>query len=81
MMIEPPGEARIGGVLEVHDGVDVAGKQAGVEPLRGFGRQAGEVELGVGRKLGVLEPREERRGGGSGEQMAVQTYPRRRDVV
>ena len=40
MMIEPPGQARVGGVLEVHDGVFIAIEQRVLEYLGGFVRHA-----------------------------------------
>ena len=76
MMIEPPSEARIGGVLEVHDGIDVAIEKAGLEQLRSLVGQARKFELSVGIKLGFQEPREERRGGRSVEAMVVIEDPR-----
>ena len=51
MMIEPPGQARIGRVLEIDDRVDVAIEQAVLKKLRRFVSQAGEFEIGVRARI------------------------------
>ena len=47
VVIEPPGEARISGVLEIDDGVDVAVEHIVIEQLRSFVSEAGVLERGI----------------------------------
>ena len=53
MMIEPPGQLRVAGVLEVDDGVLVAVEQAVFEDLRGPVCHAGVLEA---RRPGGMLP-------------------------
>jgi hypothetical protein len=71
MMVEPPGQPRVGGVLEIHDGIDVAVEISGLEKLVGFVGQAGESEFGRGIKFGFDKAAEKRRRGRAVETMIV----------
>ena len=77
VMIEPPGEARVGGIFKVDNGVDVAVEHARLKQLRSFVRQAGEEKLGAGIELFFHETAEEGRGGRAVETMIVieNSYP------
>ena len=71
VMVEPPGDARRGGVFEVDDGVLVAGKVGFVEERSGA---VDEAVVGVGGIFGdalAVKAGEERRGAGSVETLVV----------
>ena len=83
VMIEPPGQARVGGVLEIDDGVLVAVEHASLkQPLR-FVRQAGEGEFRAGMEPAFDEAAEEGRGGGAVEAVVVieDAYPHRAKLI
>src|SRR5260370_1180831 len=60
VMIEPPRQAGIGGVFEVHDGVDIAVEVTVLEKLRCLVSETCEVELRSGRKFLFMKTAEER---------------------
>src|SRR5277367_253365 len=72
VMVEPPGEQRRAGILEIHDGVFVAVKSAVLEGLRGFVRHPGIEKLGRGIDALLVKARENRGGGGSVEAFIVE---------
>ena len=71
MMVEPPGQARIGGVLEIDNGVHVAVEISGLKQLVGLVGEAGEREFGAGIELGFDKAAEKRRRGRAVETMIV----------
>jgi hypothetical protein len=71
MMIEPPGEPRVGRILEIHDGIYIAVKETVPEQLGGPVRKPREFERCLGRELGFVKPAEERGGSGAVETMVV----------
>ena len=71
MMIEPPGQAGVGRILEIDDGVDIAVEHGGLEQLRGFMGQAGIDEVGAGIEFFSDKTAEEGRRGGAVEAMVV----------
>src|SRR5271168_5465123 len=75
MMIEPPGEPRRAGILEIDDGVFVAIKCAVLERLRSLVGHPGIEELGCGIDALFIKTRENRGGGGSVEAFIVETNP------
>ncbi len=77
MMVEPPGELWIAGVLEVDDGVLLAVEEAVLEDLGGPVRHAGVVEIGGGVERTAVKAAEKCRGGGAVETVIVveDAYP------
>src|SRR5258708_1210458 len=71
MMIKPPSQARVGRVLEIDDGVDVAIEIRVFEELRGLVGQPGEREFGVGSEFRFAEAAKESRRCSSVETMIV----------
>jgi len=71
MMVEPPCQARIRGVLEVDDCVLIAIEKAVIEMLRRGGGHAREVELGARMKSALHETRKKRSRGRAVEAMVV----------
>ena len=71
MMIEPPGQARIVGVLEIDDGVLVAVEQAVFEELRRLVGHAGVWNSASGWNVPADEAAEEGRRGRAVETMVV----------
>jgi len=71
VMIEPPGEARVGGIFKIDDGIFIAIKERVVKKLLGFVSQAGVDELRVTREILFIESAEERSGRGSVEAVIV----------
>ena len=55
MMVEPPGQARIGGVLEIDNRVHVAVEISGLKQLVGLVGEPGERELGAGIEIGLRQ--------------------------
>src|SRR5690348_16928329 len=53
VVIEPPRDAGIGAVFEVHDGVIVAGELVGLEKIRGLVRQPAVLEAGLAARMPV----------------------------
>jgi hypothetical protein len=75
MVIEPPGDARRGRVLEVDDGVLIAGELALIEEGSGAMHQAVVVVGGGRRDALAVETREEGGGAGSIEALVVVEDP------
>jgi hypothetical protein len=75
VMVEPPGDARRGAVLEIDDGVFVAGKVALVKERAGAVDESlicvGDLAAEAGSDDLAIESREERRGTGSIEALVV----------
>ena len=71
MMIEPPGQARIGGVFEIDDGVFIAIEHAGLENLAGPMRQAGEHKFRIRMEFRFDKAAEKRRRSRAVEAMIV----------
>ena len=71
MVVEPPGDARRGGVLEVDDGVLVAGEFRLVEERASTVNQPVIGVSGAGSDALAMEAREERGGAGSVEAFVV----------
>src|ERR1700734_1652695 len=73
MVVEPPGEQRRTGVLEIHDGVFVAVENAILEWLGSFMRHPGVHKLGVRVDTFSVEAGENGGGGRSIEAFIVKT--------
>ena len=71
MMVEPPGQLRVAGILEIDDGVLIAIEQAVFEDLRGPVGHACIFEVRVGVKRAPDEAAEERGRGGAVETVVV----------
>ena len=76
-MVEPPRYPRIGGILEIHDGVFVTVEQAGFEELGCFVGHPREDEFRAGVDRAGKETRKESCGGRTVEAMIVikDSYP------
>src|SRR6185437_505156 len=74
MVVEPPGDARIGAVLEVHDGVVVARELGRIEQRIGLVAEAAVLEFGLAASAAV-ELGEDRRRGRAVEAMVVEKDP------
>ena len=71
VMVEPPGDARRGAVLEIDDGVFVAGEFALVKERAGAMHQAVVLVAGAGGNALAVEARKERGRAGSIEAFVV----------
>src|SRR5262245_28008282 len=75
MMIEPPGDLRRGGVLEVHDRILLAIEQMLVEECARAVDQPGKNESGGGLYLLAVKARKQRGRSGAVETAVVEKYP------
>ena len=71
MMIEPPGNGRGRRILEIDDGILIAGKFRLVEQSAGTMHQTAKFILGVRRDALAMETREQRSGTGPIETFVV----------
>ncbi len=75
VVVEPPGNARRGGVLEVDDGVLVAIELGFVEQAAGAMHQPAEDELGVVANALAIKARKQRRARCPVETLIVEEHP------
>ena len=71
VMVEPPCQAGVGGVFEVHDGVLIPVEHGRLKQLRGLVRQTGKIELGIGMEFLLDKAAEEGRRRRAVETMVV----------
>jgi hypothetical protein len=71
VMVEPPGQTRIGRIFEIDDGIDIAVKKHILKKLGRFMGQPGEFKLRRRSVFSLVKPAKIRRRGRTVETMIV----------